>query len=403
MLSHANVLANVLAVRPWLGATSDDLFLSFLPLSHTFERTAGYYLPIAAGCAVAFARSIGLLAEDMRAMRPTILICVPRVYERAYLAIERRLATGSALARALTGLAERIGWRRYEAAQGAGAGPSPLERLIWPALDRLVAKTVRAGFGGRLRLAVAGGAPMPFAVARFFLAMGVELLQGYGMTESGPVVSVNRPGRNDPASVGEPLPGVMVKLGENDELLVKGPNVMIGYWGRPEDTAKVLEPDGWLHTGDQARLTDGRIFIKGRIKDIIVTSTGEKISPADLEQAICGDPLFEQTIAIGEQRPFIAALAVVNREALTEAAKGIGLAGAPEELVRAAPVRALALARIRQAVAQFPRYAVPRKVYLTLTPWTVAAGLMTSTLKLKRSAIEAAFAAEIAALYAKGN
>jgi long-chain acyl-CoA synthetase len=388
-------------VRPWLAATPDDLFLSFLPLSHTFERTAGYYLPIAAGCGVAFARSIGLLAEDMRAMAPTILISVPRVYERTYLAIERRLAAGSALARGLTHLAERIGWRRHQAAQGLSVDVSLLERLIWPALDRLVAKTVRAGFGGRLRFAVAGGAPMPLPVARFFLAMGVELLQGYGMTESAPVVSVNRPGRNDPTSVGEPLPGVTVKLGENDELLVKGQNVMVGYWRRPEETAKVLEPDGWLHTGDQARLADGHIFIKGRIKDIIVTSTGEKISPADLEQAICGDPLFEQTIAVGEQRPFIAALAVVNREALIEAAKGIGLAGAPEDLVLAAPVRALALARIRQAVAQFPRYATPRKVYLTLTPWTVAAGLMTSTLKLKRSAIEAAFAAEIAAIYAK--
>ncbi len=401
MLSHANVVANVLAVRPWLNAAAGDLFLSFLPLSHTFERTAGYYLPIAAGCAVAFARSIGLLAEDMQGMRPTILISVPRVYERAYLAIERRLATGNALARALTHLTERIGWRRYQAAQGVGAGLSPLERLAWPALDRLVGKTVRARFGGRLRFAVAGGAPMPFSVARFFLAMGVEVLQGYGMTESAPVVSVNRPGRNDPLSVGDPLPGVAVKIGEEDELLVKGPNVMVGYWRRPEDTAKVLEPDGWLHTGDQARLADGRIFIKGRIKDIIVTSTGEKISPADLEQAICGDPLFEQTIAIGEQRPFIAALAVVNREALIEAAKGAGLAGAPEELLLAAPMRALALARVRHAVAQFPHYATPRKVYLTLTPWTVTNGLMTSTLKLKRSAIAAAFAAEIAALYAK--
>jgi long-chain acyl-CoA synthetase len=401
MLSHANVVANVLAVRPWLAATTADLFLSFLPLSHTFERTAGYYLPIASGCGVVFARSIGLLAEDMRATAPTILISVPRVYERAYLAIERRLAAGGALACALTHLTERIGWRRYQAAQGVGAGLSPLERLLWPALDRLVAKTVRAGFGGRLRFAIAGGAPMPFPITRFFLAMGVEVLQGYGMTESAPVVSVNRPGRNDPTSVGDPLPGVAVKLGENDELLVKGPSVMVGYWRRPEDTAKVLERDGWLRTGDQARLADGRIFIKGRIKDIIVTSTGEKISPADLEQAICGDPLFEQTIAIGERRPFIAALAVVNREALIEAAKDAGLTGAPEDLVLAAPMRALALARIRQAVAQFPRYATPRKVYLTLTPWTVAAGLMTSTLKLKRSAIEAAFAAEIAALYAK--
>ena len=401
MLSHGNIVANVLAVRQCVAPSEDDLYLSFLPLSHTFERTAGYYLPIAAGGAVAFARSIALLGEDMREVRPTILISVPRIYERAYLAIQQRLAAGSALARRLTGLAEQIGWRRFESAQGRGAGLSPFERLIGPALDRLVARKVRAGFGGRLRVAVAGGAPMPFPVARFFLAMGVEVLQGYGMTESSPVVSVNRPGRNDPASVGETIPGVAVKIGDNDELLVKGPSVMGGYWRRPEDSAKSLAPDGWLRTGDQARLADGRIFIKGRIKDIIVTSTGEKISPVDLEQAIAADPLFEQVMAIGEQRPFIAALVVLNRETLIAAARGIGVTGAPEELVAAQALRALALVRIHRAVADFPKYAMPRSVCLTLAPWTVAAGLMTPTLKLKRSAIEAAFAAEIAALYAK--
>ena len=214
----------------------------------------------------------------------------------------------------MSALAERIGWSRFEQAQGIGPGPSLGERLIWPALDRLVARKVRAAFGGRLRIAVAGGAPMPFNVAHLFLAMGVEVLQGYGMTELSPVVSVNRLGRNDPRSVGETLPGVAVKIGANDELLVKGPSVMQGYWRRPEDSAKALDADGWLHTGDQARLDGDRIFIKGRIKDIIVTSTGEKVSPVDLEQAIEADPLFEQVMVLGEQRPFIAALAVVNRD-----------------------------------------------------------------------------------------
>jgi len=401
MLSHGNVVANVQASRQCVAAAPGDLFLSFLPLSHTFERTAGYYLPIAVGATVAYARSVAQLVEDMRAVKPTVLISVPRIYERAYLAIHERLARGSALARRLSALAERIGWARFEAAQGVGPGPSALERLIWPVLDRLVASKMRAAFGGRLRIAVAGGAPMPVNVAHLFLAMGVEVLQGYGMTESSPVVSVNRLGRNDPRSVGETLAGISVKIGDSEELMVKGPSVMQGYWRRPEDSARALTPDGWLHTGDQARIEGDRLFIKGRIKDIIVTSTGEKVSPVDLEQAIEADPLFEQVMVIGEQRPFLAALAVVNRDALVEAAKKIGLDGAPEALVAAPPIREVALNRIKRAVAHFPDYATPRRVFLTLEPWTVAGAMMTPTLKLKRLNIETAFAEPIAAMYAK--
>ncbi len=402
MLSHGNVVSNVLAVLQCVAAAPDDLYLSFLPLSHTFERTAGYYAPVATGGAVAFGRSVAFLSEDLRRVRPTILISVPRIYERAYLAVQERLATQGAPAQMLSRWAERVGWRRFEAAQGRPPRRASLpDRFAWLMLDRLVAAKVRAAFGGRLRIAVTGGAPMPPAVSRFFLAMGVDVLQGYGMTESSPVVSVNRIERNDPESVGETIPGVAVRIGDNDELMVKGPNVMLGYWRRPEDTARALEPDGWLHNGDQARLADGRVYIKGRIKDIIVTSTGEKVSPADLEQAIGADPLFEQTMVIGEQRPFIAAIAVLNRSRLEAEAKALGLAGAPEDALASERIRTLALARIGSAVAHFPAYATPRKVWLTLEPWTIAAGLMTPTLKLKRQAIESALAAQIAGLYAK--
>ena len=209
------------------------------------------------------------------------------------------------------------------------------------------------------------------------------------------------PRHNDPERVGETIPGVSVRIGDNDELMVRGPNVMLGYWRRPEDTARALELDGWLHTGDQARLSGGRLFIKGRIKDIIATSTGEKVSPADLEQAIGADPLFEQTMVIGEQRPFIAAVAVLNRSRLEAEARALGLAGAPEDVLASDRVRALALARIKSALAHFPDYATPRKVWLTLEPWTIAAGLTTPTLKLKRPANESALAKEIAGLYAK--
>ncbi|MGP0060576.1 MAG: AMP-dependent synthetase/ligase [Beijerinckiaceae bacterium] len=402
MLSHRNVVSDVLGVLQVIAAAPDDFYLSFLPLSHTFERTAGYYLPIAAGSTVAFSRSTAFLSEDLRTVRPTILISVPRIYERAYLHIQETLARQGALARWLFNLTERIGWRRFLAAQGdAPSRLSLAERLAWLALDRLVAAKIRAQFGGRLRVAVAGGAPMPLAVSRCFLAMGVNVLQGYGMTEASPVVSVNRIERNDPESVGEAIPGVELRIGDNDELLVKGPDVMLGYWRRPEETRRVLEPDGWLHSGDQARIQDGRLFIKGRIKDIIVTSTGEKISPADLEQAITDDPLFEQVMVLGEQRPFIAAIAVLNRSMLEDESRRLGLSGTLNDILSSDRLRALALARIKRAVAHFPDYATPRKVWLTLDPWTVGAGLMTPTLKLKRQAIEGAYANVIASLYAK--
>ncbi len=401
MLSHRNVVSDVLSVLKRVRPSTDDVFLSFLPLSHTFERTAGYYLPIAAGSTVAYARSIPQLGDDMRTIRPTILVSVPRIYERAYTAIRSALAKRGPLARALFDWTERLGWRRFLASQGAAPTLSPLILPLMPILDRWVAANVRAQFGGRLREAIAGGAPMPSAVSHLFLAMGIDVLQGYGMTESSPIVSVNSPTRNDPATVGEPIDDVEVRIGADDELMVRGPNVMLGYWRREAETARALEPDGWLHTGDKASFKDGMITIKGRIKDIIVTSTGEKISPSDLEQAIIADPFFDQAMVIGEQRPFIAALAVVSRSAAEQAAKDLGIVGDLGEALQSDELRALALRNIGRAAAQFPKYATPRKVWLTVEPWTVGAALITPTLKPKRLAIERAFAAEIERLYAK--
>lgn len=402
MLSHKNVVSNVLAVLQRVAPRAEDLFLSFLPISHTFERTAGYYLPIASGSTVAFARSNAHLNEDLRIVSPTVLISVPRIYERVHLHIQEEVAKGNAVRRAIFNLTEHLGWRRFLSAQGDAPFRRPIaERLTWNWLDKLVATKIRAAFGGHLRVAVTGGAPMPKATSKFFLAMGVNILQGYGMTETAPVVSVNGLERNDPATVGEVISGVAVRIGANDELLVKGPNVMQGYWRRPEETLRALEPDGWLHTGDQAEIDNGRLKIKGRLKDIIVTSTGEKISPSDLEQAIAGDMLFEQAMVIGEQRPFIVALAVLNRAEVEREAKALGLVGEMSDIMASDAFQAFVLNRIEQAVAQFPKYAVPRKVWLTFDPWTVGAGLMTPTLKLKRLAIEKNFANEIAHLYAK--
>ncbi|MCP3370457.1 AMP-dependent synthetase/ligase [Bradyrhizobium cajani] len=396
MLSHGNVVANVKAVAQRIAAMPHDVFLSLLPLSHTFERTGGYYYPIAAGACVAYARSVPQLAEDLKQVRPTVLISVPRIYERFYALIMQHRTAAGFIERALLDLTIAVGGRRFDARQGRAA-PSLLDRLAWPLLKRLVADKVLAQLGGRLRVAVSGGAPIAEPVIRLFLALGLDILQGYGMTETSPVVSVNTPEDNDPRSVGRVLDGVEVRLSENDELLVRGPSVMPGYWHKEEETRRVKEPDGWLHTGDQARIENGRITITGRIKDILVTSTGEKIAPVDLETAILADPLFEQAIVVGEQRPFLAALVVLNAKAWAQEKERFAASGKQGE----AAERAVLLARIAAAVKAHPSYATPRAVWWTLEPWTIAAGLLTPTLKNKRPALEHRFADEITRIYAK--
>ncbi|MGJ5065948.1 AMP-dependent synthetase/ligase [Bradyrhizobium oligotrophicum] len=397
MLSHDNVVSNLKAIHQRLAADTDDVFLSFLPLSHTFERTAGYYYPIAIGACVAYARSVKQLSEDLVEVRPTILISVPRIYERIYSLVMHHRGTANPLERALLDLTIAIGGRRFDAQHGRETSLSAFDRIAWPLLQRLVAAKVLARFGGRLRVAVSGGAPIAEPVVRLFLALGLEVLQGYGMTETSPVVSVNTPDDNDPRTVGRALPGIEVRIGDNDELMVRGPNVMLGYWRRPEETARIKEADGWLHTGDQARIDAGRITITGRIKDILVTSTGEKIAPADLETAILTDPLFEQAIVIGENRPFLAAIVVLNAKGWAEQQARLAAHGQRGTEAEAASL----LRHIARAVKAYPSYATPKAVHWTLEPWTIQEGLITPTLKNKRPAIERAFATEIEAIYAK--
>jgi long-chain acyl-CoA synthetase len=400
MLTHANVVANVNAVLERVAPLASDVFLSFLPLSHTFERTGGYYLPIAAGACVAYARSVALLAEDLKTVRPTILISVPRIYERVHGKLQEMLAASRPKSR-LFEWAEAVGWRRFFRQQSLplqGGGWRVLDDLAWRLLEPLVARPLLAQFGGQLRVAVSGGAPLSQPIARCFLGLGLPILQGYGMTETSPVVAVNAPDDNDPATVGRPLDGVQVRIGENLELQVRGPSVMRGYWKREEDSARAFI-EGWLRTGDQAAIVAGRIRILGRLKEIIVTSTGEKIAPADLELAITADALFEQAYVFGDNRPFIACIVVLNRTEWARLAESLHLdASLPASLDDGA-ARAAALARIRSLTHSFPYYAQPRAVCLTLEPWTPENTLMTPTLKIKRNNLGARFAAQIVALY----
>ena len=400
MLSHSNILSNAEAVLKLVAAYREDLFLSFLPLSHAFERTVGYYLPIMTGSTVAFARSAQELAQDLLEVRPTVLVSVPRIYDIAYGRVQQGLEKKGYAARALFAWAERIGWRRFEAAQARAAPPGPLAKLPWSLLRRVVADQIVARFGGRLRLAISGGAPLSPTLAHCFIGLGVPLLQGYGLTEAAPIVSVNLTDDNVPDSVGLQLPGIEIKLAAQNELLLRGPNVMLGYWNRPQDTREAIDAEGWLHTGDQARLMGHHLYITGRLKEILVTSTGEKIAPADLEMAITGDPLFAQAMVVGEGKPHLAALIVLDPEAWRETAKKLKLdADDPASLNAAALLQAVR-DKIRGLLRRFPSHTRVRETWLTLEPWTIENGLLTPTLKIKRLQVEQRFAREILELYA---
>ena len=401
MLSHHNMLSVAHGGVTMIDVFEEDNFLSFLPLSHTLERTAGYYLPVMTGSKVSYARSVAQLAEDLQVVAPTVIIAVPRIFERVYARMREQLEKQGGLAPMLFRATVEVGWKRFLRQQGRG-GWTP-DQLLWPLLDRLVASRLRQRLGGRLRAAVSGGAPLSEEVAKVFLAMGVPLLQGYGLTETSPVVSVNPLENNIPASVGLPIRGVQVRIGEDDELLIKGPGVMLGYWNNHKATAQMIDPEGWLHSGDQARIGEtGHIYITGRIKDILVLSNGEKIPPADMELAITLDPLFEQAMVVGEGRPYLGALLVLEADHWPGFAQDLGLDPLDPAALNDDRVHKAVLRRVQQALKDFPGYAKIRRVHLTLEPWTVDNGLMTPTLKIKRPKVLERFAEAIDAMYDGG-
>jgi long-chain acyl-CoA synthetase len=398
MLSHANMLINAHACLDTFIVRGDDLLLSFLPLSHTFERTLGYYLTVMTGATVAFARSIPLLSEDLQIIRPTMLISVPRIYERVYGAIKVKLDEGSALKRMLFNLTVETGWLRFLHEQGRG--PWKVSFLLWPILQKLVAQKVLDKLGGHMRVAISGGAALPQEVSQVFVALGLPVVQGYGLTETSPVISGNHLENNFPDSVGQPIRDVQVRIGEQNELLVKGPNVMLGYWNNPEATSAMIDADGWLNTGDTVGISDtGHIYITGRIKEIIVMSNGEKVPPADMEQAILSDSLFDQVMIFGEAHPYLVALIVLNPTAWPKFAKQVGVRPDMPESLTDSRVQAEVLHRIASHLRGFPGYANVHRALLLLEPWSVENGLLTPTLKLRRPEMVNRFAGEIKQLY----
>lgn len=398
MLTHDNMLWNAWYASRCLQFSQDEIFLSFLPLSHTLERTAGYYLPLLLGAEVAFARSIALLAQDLQTIKPTVLVSVPRIYERIYSRIQDALAKKGVVAQRLFQSAVEVGWHRFEQEQGRAAWHPKL--LAWPLLKKLVADGVVEKLGGRLKVAISGGAALCPDIARVFIGLGVPLYQGYGLTETSPVISVNRPESNIPASIGKPLPGVEVRIDGNNELFTRSRCVMRGYWDNPEATSAVIDGAGWLHTGDQARMdATGHLYIIGRIKDIIVLSNGEKAPPADMEAAVTLDNLFEQAMVVGEGQPCLACVVVLNEEHWRTFCQEHKLDPELAETLADSRVNKILLTRVTDRLRDFPGYAQVRRLHSTLEPWTVENGLLTPTLKMKREQLQDKYRKAIDAMY----
>ncbi|MEJ2111767.1 MAG: long-chain fatty acid--CoA ligase [Acidobacteriota bacterium] len=395
MLSHANMLENCFACLRRITVYREDIFLSFLPLSHTFERTVGHYIPMMAGSCIAYARSIDKLSEDFIKVHPTVLISVPRIYERTYAKIEAGLKEKNLVSRILFRLTVQIGWHRFLHLQKHRSWTPIL--LLWPLRERIVANRILKSFGNRLRMSISGGAPIGLSIARVFIGLGLNFLQGYGLTETSPVVAVNAAEDNDPSTVGPPLPGVEVTFAENGELLVRGPNVMLGYWKNREATESVIDSEGYFHTGDVAEQgAAGHLKIVGRTKEIIVLSNGEKIPPGDLELAITESPLFEQAMVLGEGRPYLAALVVLDKVEWEKLASEKGLRPDAPADQRGEQVL---LKKIARTIHRFPGYAQIRRIHATLDPWSMQDGLVTTSLKLRRKEILKRFEKEVESLF----
>ncbi len=400
MLTHDNFLSNCRAVRSVLSVTEADTLLSFLPLSHVFERMAGYYFVLSVAGTIAYAENMEKVAENLLEVHPTVLTGVPRFYEKFLERVEEAVRGSSPLKRLLFRWAVRVGRRRSQAileGQPIPWGLLPQYLLA----QRLVFSKLQARLGGRLRFCISGSAPLSQEVAEFFYAMGILILEGYGLTETSPVISVNRPDRFRFGTVGIPLPGVEVRTASDGEILTRGPHVMKGYWNQPEATAEVIDSDGWFHTGDVGAFgPDGFLTITDRKKDLIKTSGGKMVAPQNLEAALKADPYIADAVVLGDRRKFIAALIVPHLEKVRAflRKKGILLAD-PEELVEQPEVVRLMeerLAPINQNLAPFEQI---KKFTLLPDPFTLSEGVLTPTLKVKRKVIAERYAAQIESMY----
>ena len=411
VLSHGNVLSNCKMAYHLLASfgLGDEVFLSFLPLSHSYEHTAGQCFPLTIGAQIYYSRGVEHLAGELQEVQPTVMTAVPRLYDSFRQRILRGIEKAPQTRRKLFNQAVELGRKRYHDPKSLGLG----ERLQDAVLDKLVRGKVAARFGGRLKGMVSGGAALDPEVGIFFNALGIRVLQGYGQTETSPVVACNPPDKCKLHTVGPPLPDVKVRIAEDGELLVKGPNVMQGYWQLPEQTAATIK-DGWLHTGDLATIDDdGYVQITDRKKDIVVLSGGDTLSPARVESFLTRHREIAQAMVYGDKRPHLVAIVVPDQEWLADWAadwgKAQGKAGGdgqdPEalmaELAEDADLRAALDKAVQRANEEVSLPEKVRRFTIAPAPFSIDNDMMTPTLKVRRHKVKEAYQDRLEALYGK--
>jgi len=395
MLTHGNFLSEVEAIIDFVHVEERDVLLSFLPLCHVFERTAGYYCPISVGAKIAYCESLFSVQKNMEEVRPTIMLAVPRLYE----SIQERIRESG---KQLSGLRRRLFESAMRLAARAGESPSPLGTLKRLLFEPLVYKQIRLKTGGQIRFLVSGGAPLPHETARFFKAIGLLILEGYGLTETAPVVAFNPPGRYRFGTVGLPIPGVEVRIAEDGEILCRGPNVMKGYWKKPSQTAEAIDPEGWFHTGDIGEMDqDGFIRITDRKKNLLVLANGKKVAPSPIESRLKNSPYIAEAMLIGDRQNTVSALLVPAFDPLKRWARERGIEAADNAALTAHPdVRKLIKAEIDRLSNNLADFEKIRRFALLDRPFSEEGGELTPTLKIRRKFIQEKYRDIIQGLYA---
>jgi long-chain acyl-CoA synthetase len=401
MLSHENFASNVHAAVTVFPLTPEDRTLSFLPWAHAYGQTIELHFIVTVGASTAFVSDVGKLVDELGEVRPTMLVAVPRIFNRIYGAVQQQLAAKPRFVRSLVRRAQRAASQKRE---GEHVGPLGVAALR--VADPLVFAKVRAKFGGRLKYALSASAALSFEVAEFIDALGIHVYEGYGLTETSPIVSGNYPGARKLGSVGRPVPGVTVRIdrsvssGPRDgEILVSGPNVMRGYHDRPEENAKAFSPDGAFRTGDLGYLDDeGYLHVTGRIKEQYKLENGKYVMPSPLEEALKLSPYFLNVMLHGANKPFNVALVVLDEGAIrTWAAATETPLG--DDLTTDAEVATLVRAELERCSAMFRGFEKPAAFALTVEDFTIENGLLTPTLKLKRREVLARHRDRLEALY----
>jgi long-chain acyl-CoA synthetase len=401
MLTHDNIYSNVMAAEAVIPFGGNDTCLSFLPLSHIFERMAGHYLMLHTGTSIAYAESIDTVPVNMQEVRPTLVLSVPRLYEKMYARVLESALSGGAVKKQIffwaRGVAERWADQRL-----SGREPAGLLAAKYRLAQKLVFSKLQARTGGSLRYFVSGGAPLAAEINKFFYAAGLVILEGYGLTETSPVITVNTPKDFRIGSVGKAVPGVEVRLSAEGEILTKGPHVMKGYYNKPEATRDAIDADGWFHTGDIGVLEDGFLRITDRIKDLIVTAGGKKIAPQPIENKVKTNKFVSQAVMIGDKRKYAMLLIVPNWDNLEKWAGQENITWSSHKQLLATPaIHAKMEQEVLGELSGLAHFEQPKKVVLLEHDFSIERGELTPTLKVKRRVIDKTYKDTIDASYAE--